>query len=63
MIDGTKKNYVVHTNHPIGEEKRLVKKYAQGNRQLFDNLSANTLWRLATAKLRAIIARLKVSMH
>lgn len=54
VIDGTKKGYVVHTNHPIGEEKRLVKKYAQGNRQLFDNLSANTLWRLATAKLRAI---------
>lgn len=59
VIDGTKKGYVVHTNHPIGEEKRLVKKYAQGNRQLFDNLSANTLWRLATAKLRAIYSPTK----
>lgn len=55
MIDGIKKGYVIHTNHPISEEKRLVKKYAQGNRQLFYNLSANTLLRLATSKLRAIL--------
>nr|CBA71590.1 conserved hypothetical protein [Arsenophonus nasoniae] len=54
VIDGTQKGYIVHTNHPIGEEKWMVQKYAQGNWRLFDNLFANTLWRLNTAKLRAI---------
>ena len=59
VIDGTKKDYIVHTNHTLGEEKHMVKKYAQGDWQLFDNLSANTLCRLATAKLCAIFSPVK----
>lgn len=53
IIDGTQKGYVVHTNHPVGQEAELVNKYAAGNYKIFDDIAANTLWRYQVAELRA----------
>ena len=45
IIDGTHRNYITHTNHPIGREQVLTDMYAAGADQRFDSAIGNSIWR------------------
>ncbi|SON52061.1 hypothetical protein [Vibrio tapetis] len=52
-IDGSRKGYVTHSNHPLGQEQALVDYYANGETQLFDYAIKTTLWRNEVAETHA----------
>jgi hypothetical protein len=53
VIDGSRKGYITHSNHPLGQEQALVDRYANGNWQIFDYALKTTLWRNQAAEAHA----------
>ena len=53
VIDGSERGWVAQTNHPVGQEDELVKKYANGDYYTFNSKIKYTLWRLDAAESAA----------